>query len=434
MLLLCSMVLPFTASASTWYINGIDPINMSKTAPTLDGVISADEGWSKEDAVLSEDTVGYFGLPNQYLSGSGNMYFAYTDEGLYFAMDYTDLGAAYCVKFYDEEGNGAYVAVYADANAANYTASDGGFPATTPDGKAVDYYLVDNYTMNVPDVTFPCGAYWRSSLDQYFTNNTLEYSDDIDYLDQGSAAWSGDVFVLSLDPLGLLESEGFIDEKGVNYAIGVASDGSVKVGLVNSTADTDVSDSCKGKGIIDNNKMHLSLEVMIPWEIIAEGANLKAAEVGLDHSFTAEELAADSVEHRATIIYYDRFFSDDIDDIDTWGRFITVCVETSDGHPGYGTSGDVVKCMALKLKTAEASAPVDSESSEDSQSESGDTTSSGNGGATTTKNGSTTTKSQNSGKKSSGGSSAQTFDAGIAAAIGALAVSAIGIGYSRKRK
>jgi len=432
-LLLCAMVLPFTASAATWYIIDNDPIDMDKKAPTLDGVISADEGWSNK-ADFNEDTVGYFGLPNQYLSGSGNMYFAYTDEGLYFAMDYTDLGAAYCVKFYDEEGNGTHVAVYADANAANYTASDGGFPATTPDGKAVDYYLVDNYTMNVPDVTFPCAAYWRSSLDQYYTNNTLEYSNDVDYLDQGNAGWNGDVFVFSIDPLGLLEEEGFNTEKGINYAIGVTQTGSLKVAHVMSSSDGDVTDACQGKGVINGNKM--TFEIMIPWDLIAEHANTEAGVLGLDHNFTAEELAADGATHRGTVIYYDRFYSDDIGDTDTWGVFALVCALTADGTPGYLTSGFSVKEMGLILKNAAASAPEsETENDSESQPESGDTTSSGNGGAaTTTKNGSTTTKPQSSGNKSTGGSSAQTFDAGIAAAIGALAVSAIGIGYSRKRK
>ena len=444
--LIAAMVLPLSVSAATWYIKENAPITVSKVAPTIDGTISADEGWSNK-AIIDESTLGYFGLPNQLLTGSGEMYFAYSDEGLYFGMTYTELGSAYCVKFYyvdgdtdGEPGNAKYMAVYADENAPSYEAEPGKFPTTTPDGYALDYYRIDDYTTSAGHGTHPLCVYWTTSYVWYSgAINNIQTSDAVDeFLNPGDAGWNGDVFTLALDPLGQFLSEGFLMEKAPRYAVGLFADNTARVYLTESTADKDLSDVCKGSCKINGNKM--CFEVMIPWDEIVEDYNTFAGVAGLSHTFTKDELIADGATHTAQVAYYDRYYSEEIADVDNWGIYAIVPTTTVDGYPGNSTSGFNIKCHGLTLNMSDPSnSGNDTTGATDETSGSSDsnatTTAAGGNNSSNNKNSATTTKAAGTGGKSGGNnSSAQTFDAGIAVAIGALAASGIGIVYSRKRK
>lgn len=161
---------------------------------------------------------------------------------------------------------------------------------------------------------------------------------------------------------------------------------------------------------------------------------------------------------RATVMYMDRFFDVEGEIVDTWGRYIIVPPQTAAGIPGPSSSGDCVCAYGLTLVNAgdgsaqdvtdntgggnDTTAPNDTTAAPDSSENTTDTAKSEAGekndsvttkapvstkAPTTNKNTSTTAKNNTS-------SSAQTFDAGIAVAIGVLAVSAVGIVYIKKRR
>ena len=527
--MLIAMALPFGASASSWKIVPNDTVEMTKTAPSIDGVINSGEGWSAP-AKFNEDTVGYFGLPNQMLTGNADLYFAYTDDGLYFAVDYTEVGSAYCVKFFDEEGNNTHTVVYQDPNASNYYAEEGGYPSVTPDGIPIEYYVIPGANAtSAPDGVKPKTAYWISFYDQFFTDNTIIYSETIDSGNYANdSMWDGDEFALSIDPLGLFrelelkknnekanETDSEVKNNPVLYSVAIFAGNNVKVARCASSNNAEITDSVTAAGSISGNKM--VFEVCIPWSVIVEDANTLAAELGLDHTFTVDEVSADGVTHYAGVTYFDRFYDEEAGYSDTCGRFIVAPLTTSTGTNGFESSGTNFGAMGLKLATVPATDdPVDSNNPDvpgsdsanpndsqnedpadsnnpdvpgsdpanpndsqnadpadsnnpdvpgsdpanpdDSQNEGpadpnkpgdttkagdttkpGDTAKPGPGSVTTkpgdtTRPGSVTTKAQGTGNKTDGKGSAQTFDAGIAVAVGLLATSGIGIVYSRKRK
>jgi len=81
-------VFPLTLYAGPDYIIENDTISMPKATPTVDAVISTEDGWS-EKAFFNIDTVANFwGI--EPLTTTADLYFAYSDAGLYFAGDITD--------------------------------------------------------------------------------------------------------------------------------------------------------------------------------------------------------------------------------------------------------------------------------------------------------------------------------------------------------
>lgn len=81
-------VFPLTLYAGPDYIIENDTISMPKATPTVDAVINEGDGWS-EKAYFNIDTASNFwGI--EPLTTTADLYFAYSDEGLYFAGDITD--------------------------------------------------------------------------------------------------------------------------------------------------------------------------------------------------------------------------------------------------------------------------------------------------------------------------------------------------------
>jgi len=427
----CILAVLFTLStlgcfsfAATWHIDENPTIELKNVAPVIDGVINADEGWSQK-AMLDENTVGYFGLPFQLLTSSAELYFACSADGLYFAADYTDQKAAYCVKFYDEEGRGTHIAVYADPNAGTYKAEPGGFPEYTPDGVQLLYYRVDDYTWSAPEGVIPEAVFWRVSTEVLGAYNSVEPSFDVDYLDLGAAGWNGDTLCLSLDPFSLFNTGGHAREIAPLYCFSVFTDGSVRIARSRSQTDRELTDSCSAAGSIDDSGF--VFEAFIPWSVIADDLNAEAEACGLDHTFTVDELSAPGADYRAAVTLYDRFFDSDIGDVDTCGRYVTVCAVTDAGQPGYLSDGDTFDAMGLRMVIAqpeETGSPVVTETPVSDEAESGKSEETSGSPVTTQKSGSVTTKSQSTGR-SSGGTSAATFDAGIALSVGLLIISAI---------
>ena len=434
-LALAATMLSVQVSAATWKIDENPTIELTPSTPTIDGTIDKNEGWS-EKAMLDEMTVGYFGLPFQLLTASSELYFATSDEGLYFGANYVDQGAAYCVKFYEYKGDEhiTHIRVYADPNTPNYSAEPGKFPEVTPDGTQLLYYRIDDYTWSAPDGVLPDAVFWRTSTEVYGGLNTVEPSTDTDYLDQGMAGWNGDVLGLSLDPLSLFNTNGFEKEVAPLYCFSLFDDGSVRVARSCSHANGEVTADCKTAGKLTDHGF--VIEAFIPWTRIIDDLNTEAQALGFDHTFTKDELTADGALHRAAVTLYDRLYSNELDDVDTCGRYVTACAMTDAGVPGYLSSGITFDAMGLKIKM-NAPAGEESESNAESESsapESGSETSGSSGSQVTTSRSAVTTKSAGTGGKSGGnGSSAQTFDAGIAVFVGLLAVSGIAAVYIAKK-
>ncbi len=396
-ILSAAMLLPMAVTADSYGITENDPVSMPYASPVIDAVIDENEGWSTP-ALFDNPTVGYF-WAHLTLTTSADIYFAYDDNGIYVAGDIVERDFVHAL---DQNGD-----------PTDYTGNSF-IPSTGED-----------------DINPEGGA------------NTY--------------GWNGDVFIFAIDPLGQFAEAGFNGNADYTawYCIGLFEDGTSRMyrSKVNSgdiTSEVKLAAKTTDEGWI--------IETFIPWEIIVKDA----VDMGFgDVNVTEEDMIANAATSRATVIYQDRFFDDEAGIVDTWGRYIIVPKYTVAGIEGQMSSGDCVSAYGLTL--VNAGKGEDSESTTDTTAPDTDDTSSVDTSDTTvassdtettaiqndntkdsadvtTKNPTSTTKAPTTNKntatanKNNGNSSAQTFDAGIAVAIGALAVSAIGMVGTKKSK
>ena len=436
--MLLSLAVPFFASAETWYINENPVLTISNKTPVIDGTISADEGWGTQGWLDIPTYIGAYS--SNAMTGTVDFNFAYTDEGLYFAANLIEYGASYSVRFYDDKGETLHDNIYIDENAANYKLEEGGYPATTPDGHVIEYYRVDNTSINCPPGVMP-----NTAIIGIYKGDNFQYCTGEDDIDE-YAGWNGDVIGVTFDLLGAWENEGFLNNEDYTpfYNFGLFEDGSVRVHRNKSTNDGEITEHCITAG--KATEKGFCFEAMIPWDIIIADQNDHAAVLGLETVFTKENVLAAGATHRAMVAWQDRFYDEEAEMIDTWSRFVTVCAESAMGIEGFHGNGASIAYYGLKLQieggTEDTTAPEGEDTTtapvnNDDTSKADDTTKAGDttkASATTTKKGATTTKAASTGKPATGTSSTQTFDAGIAVAIGTLAASALGVVYSKKRR
>lgn len=292
--LACLMILsllPVMTFAGSDYIIANEAVEMPCADPVLDGVITNDDGWS-DAASLDKDTVGCF-WAHQALTTSGHLYFAYSEEGLYFAGDIVERNF---VMDHDETG------------------------------------VLTAYSGN--------GFIHSTGYDD--VNGTIDSND---------YGWNGDVFTLMIDPMSVLLNAGFTSNEDYSpwYNVGLFKndDGSETARVYRSKVnegELTTADGVRAAG--SSTKKGWMVEAFIPWSVIAKDIN--------DISFglvniTADEIAKDGTEFSAAIMYQDRFFDEEAEATDTWGRFITVAPVCIDGVPGYMSSGDCIKAFGLKL-------------------------------------------------------------------------------------
>ncbi|MBQ4054592.1 MAG: hypothetical protein IJD17_02680 [Clostridia bacterium] len=444
--ILCvAVLLPLTGSAASWRIDENDVIILPNAVPTIDGTILDNEGWSASGWLNEMTSVGAWNT--NPLTGTIEFNFAYSPEGLYVAARVVEIGAAYIVRYYDADGNTAYDAVFADPNAGSYTCTEGGYPTHTPEGDSIDYYLIDPHTTSAPAGVVP-----KNCFTYTYSGNSFQLASGEDDID-GEYSWNGDVIGISIDLLCAWEADGFLSNTDYlpQYNFSLFEDGSVKVARGTSTNDANITDMCKAAGT--QTADGACFEVMIPWEIIVGDQNDLGAVMGLSTEFTVEDVIANGAVHRASVLWQDRFYDEEAGATDTWGRWITVCHTTAAGTRGYNSA---VASMGLKLQIAgsdpipgtDTTAPDTDPVTPDSNDITYVTTPVGPGTGnndsvdttkapeTTKKGVTTTTKAPTTNKNTStsNNGSAQTFDAGIAVAIGVLATSALGAVYSKKRR
>ncbi len=362
------------------------PIDISKTSPNVDGNITDGEGWSAE-AKMNYDTLGFFWHVNP-LTFEGTVKFAYDDEYFYYAADLTD-----------------------------------------------GLETVHEITGEV----IPAGT------------NEFVYStgtDDIDIKDDGTAfGYNGDVFGMLIDPMGIFLDNGFTgnDDNTPWYMIGLFEGDVAKMYREKVNAG-DITDRVKVAGHKTTDGW--CLEAGIPWDMIIE--DIEAISYG-DCIVDKAELLNNKSLIRAGAMYHDRFNDPEAGEVATWGCFVTVPTTMADGTPGHMGSGTNAKSLGLTLylenkapdtttaetttsKPEDSTTPEPETSYEDVTDEKGNVVTDEKGNKVTQKvTVKSTTKKATTGT-TTGGNAAQTFDIGIAATLGALAVSGIGFVATKKRK
>ncbi len=97
MLIMIMSAVPFVSFGATDYIVENAPVIMPASDPVIDGDIAVSDGWSNA-AAFDKNTVGHF-WAHLALTTSADLYFAYSEKGIYFAGDITERSY---VKDYDE--------------------------------------------------------------------------------------------------------------------------------------------------------------------------------------------------------------------------------------------------------------------------------------------------------------------------------------------
>ena len=281
--------LPLTSSAGSDYIIENDPILAYECSPVIDGEIDPYEGWSSP-AYFNNDTVAHF-WRFLALTTEDKLYFAYSKEGLYFAAKVTEH----------------------------------------------DFVIAED----------------QNGFEREYEGNGFIYSTDFDLYDNGnrvtSYGWNGDVMTLMVDPGRIIYHHGryynantawydvalFKGEDGRDYTRVYRSQ--INEGEI--TDDVECAGHKEGNGWV--------FEIMIPWEIIANDVNMLSPRLSED--LTVEELYNGVFQIYAGAMYMDRFYDEEREVVDTWGRYVTVCERCPDGSFGWGSSGPVAKSLGLTV-------------------------------------------------------------------------------------
>ena len=322
LLMVLSAFSALTVSAGPFGIIPIDDIHMPLANPTIDGVIAADDGWSKA-APFDYDHTAPFWAHNAK-TNIGTMNFAYSADGIYFAVDMSEIDH---ISTLDQNGD-----------PADYDGN--GFVYST-DNDYINPRIVETKTLD-PD----------TGEEKTIVTPHYDYGFD------------GDIITLMIDP-----GSSLLNVCGLNggsdytawYNVGLFEDGTAKMyrAKINDADITDqVQVAAKAKEpvvgtytdpygeVSEGTLTGWTVEAFIPWEIIiADVADISFGELELNKA----DLAKDGYTSKAAIMYMDRFNDPDSGNIDTWGRWITDCERTPDGIPGPASSGDNVKCLGLTL-------------------------------------------------------------------------------------
>ncbi len=393
--LVLAMTFAMTVSAGPHGVVENPTISVPTAAPTVDGTVGGNEGWSTA-ALMNAETCGYFWRQNP-LTSDGNIFFAVSEEGFYFAAKITE---------------------------------------------------------NLPAVNEITGEEVVDT--NYFIYSTGEDWIDVDADDPTAHyGYDGDVFCLMLDPMGAMLDYGFNSDYTPWYMVGLF-EGNVAKMYRQKINKGDITDQVKVAGQATANGWEF--EAMIPWDVVIK--DIEDITYG-DVVLTKAELLADGAIHKAAGMYQDRFNDEEAGEVATWGRFITVPTTQADGTPGHAGSGDTVMGCGIVLQVAGAANNGGNNNGGDNggNNAGNDTTTAANNGGDATETEivevtdekgnvvtdasgnkvtqkvtvKSTTKKATTGT-TTGGNAAQTFDIGIAVALGALATSGIGLVAAKKRK
>ncbi len=363
------------------------PIDVPGMTPTIDGTINENEGWSVS-ALMNYETLGFYWHVNP-LTMDGNVRFAWDEDNLY-----------YCANIVD------------------------GLEAVH----------------EITGETIPAGY------------NTFLYSEGEDWIDVDSDdptnhyGYDGDLFGIIIDPMSVMLDAGFTGNEDYTpwYLVGLFEGDVAKMYRQKINAG-DITDQVKVAGHKTSDGWQL--EAAIPWDmIIKDVEDISFGECVIDKA----ELLKDGGYIRLGAMYHDRFDDPEAGERSTWGRFVTCPTVLATGMTGNGSSGTNVLSCGINLhlrapqggndttttdsNTADTTTVEPETSYVDVTDEKGNVVTDEKGNKVTQKvTVKSTTKKATTGT-STGGNAAQTFDIGIAVALGALATSGIGFVVAKKRK
>ena len=308
-LTLVMLLTAFTAvsvNAGIGYVVELGDINMPIATPTVDGVVNSDEGWSSNYLFDQYSTCPFWG--HNAMTSSGDMYFAYSAEGIYYATVITELN---------------------HLNAPNQN----GDP-TDYDGNSFVY------STGLDDV--------NPKIIETENTETGETETEYKYV----YGFNGDVVTFMIDPNTALLNAGYTGNNDYTpwYNVGLFKDGTAKMyrSQVNEGYLTE-EDGVKVAATAKEDLSGWTMEAFIPWSVIVE--DIYALSFG-DVDISVDEISAQGYMCKAAIMYMDRFNDVEAGAVDTWGRWITVCERSFDGTPGFISSGDCLKTLGLTLINA----------------------------------------------------------------------------------
>ena len=369
-LMLAATMLPVMADEDN-FLGEIGEIPCPYGTPTIDGTIDASEGWSAAQYIDKTNTDGAWGGEEVVITG--NIYRAYDDKNLYIAADIV-----------------------------------------------------------IPELSLCEGEDWIEGAGE--TGN--------------KPGWDGDVFVYTLDPLGEFVNSGFVSDAGVWYCFGIF-EGNIVRAYRTHVNDGEVSDTVKSAGAVTDGGWRF--EAAIAWETICK--DVEDISYG-DIVFTPADLAKAGNKITGEMIYYDRVYDPEATERITGSRYATICTTCADGTPGTSATPWMLKCYGMHFMLEAKPASDDTTTAApDTTTAAPDTTTAAEetsyvevtdekGNAVTDDKGNkvtqkvtvkSTTKKASTGT-STGGNAAQTFDIGVAVAVGALMVSGIGFVATKKRR
>ncbi len=365
------------------------PINVPGTAPTIDGNISDGEGWS-DVALMNYDTLGFYWHVNP-LTMKGGVQFAWDETNLYYCADIVD-------------------------------------------GLETVHEITGD--------TIPAGY------------NQFLYSEGEDWIDVDPDdpathyGYDGDIFGIIIDPLSLMLDAGFTGNEDYTpwYLVGLFEGDVAKMYRQRVNAG-DITDQVQVAG--HKTAQGWQLEAAIPWEmIIKDVEDISFGECVIDKA----ELLKDGAYVRLGAMYHDRFDDPEAGERSTWGRFVTCPTTLATGMSGNGSSGTNVLSCGINLylqapkageDTTTAAPDCDSTVTTTAEPETeiievtdekGNAVTDEKGNKVTQKVTVKSTSKKATTGNTTGGNAAQTFDIGIAVALGALATSGIGLVAAKKRK
>ena len=378
LMLVLAMTFSMTVSAGPDGIIENPEITVHYISPTIDGNIVSNEGWSTA-ALMNANTLGYFWAHNP-LTSDDNIFYAVDAEGISVAGKVVEGLSAIDMSGIDVTG----------MNQFNYSTGEDNIDPNAETG-AKDY------------------------------------------------GWNGDVMGLMFDPLGALIAEGFAGQADYSawYLVGLFEGDVAKIYRSHTPNNEKNGDITAKAGVQAAGKKlddGWCFEIKLPWDMILSDIN--DASMGYVN-LTKEDVLKNGNTIRAGALYQDRFFDEEQGSVQTWGRYITAPTSLPDGTPGHVGTGEAIQSYGINLVLADVPETVNEETDETTTGPNGETAAPkpGETSKITTKN-PATTNSQNKGN-ATGGSSAQTFDMTIALAVGAFAVSGIGVVASvatKKRK
>ena len=252
--------------------------------------------------------------------------------------------------------------------------------------------------------------------------------------------WDGDVFVLSVDPLGKMVEEGLGNDPAPWYCFGLFDGNNIRTYRTHVN-EQEITETTPAAG--STTETGWRFEAAIAWDTICK--DIDGISYG-DIVLSPEDVAKEGNRIHSAMIYYDRVFDDEAGERITGSRYATICTTCPDGLSGTTatpwlskTHGMFLKLEAKKTEESTADTTVSTDTTAQNNETEVVTDNKGNivtdasGNKVTQKVNKTTTKKATTGA-ATGTNAAQTFDIGIAVALGALASSGIGIMAARKRK